>query len=160
MNTLEAGIMVVSKLTAMYALLFTICKANWMPTSMQAYVKREVIVFLCNVIHGVKFNLGKLILQQIVATRDGKEGRKKLTQGFQQAKIELLEPFKETIKLDARLISGAHILDTEYPDSQTIEQDEPSISNPKKMMIDYIREELEWLDALERQIRTKRTKLT
>lgn len=79
-----------------------------MPTTMQAYVKKKKAVVVYKVVHGIKFNLGKLLFDQIVTARNGRKGRKKLilpnliislllVHGFKPTKNEFLEAHKEII---------------------------------------------------------------
>lgn len=61
-------------------------------------------------------------------------------QGFKPSKNEIFEAFKETIKVDVKLISGAHFLDLNGPNPRNApaeEEGEPSTSNSKRMMLAY-----------------------
>nr|GMC46884.1 uncharacterized protein LOC109169177 [Ipomoea batatas] len=89
-------------LTASFALLHKIACTNWMPTKHHSYVKRSMAVLLYKIDQGVKFNLGELLFQQILAARNGANNRK-----------ELILP---NLIYDPRLLHGTHVDDLGAPD--------------------------------------------
>nr|GMD66268.1 uncharacterized protein LOC109169177 [Ipomoea batatas] len=82
-------------LTASFALLHKIACTNWMPTKHHSYVKRSMVVLLYKIDQGVKFNLGKLLFQQILDARNGANNKK-----------ELILP---NLICDPRLLHGTHV---------------------------------------------------
>nr|GLL44875.1 uncharacterized protein LOC109169177 [Ipomoea trifida] len=114
-------------LTASFALLHKIACTNWMPTKHHSYVKRSMAVLLYKIDQGVKFNLGELLFQQILAARYGANNRKELilpnliygilvSQGFQKHDTEDYEAHSLPIKVDPRLLHGTHVDDLGAPD--------------------------------------------
>nr|GMC57811.1 uncharacterized protein LOC109169177 [Ipomoea batatas] len=114
-------------LTASFALLHKIACTNWMPTKHHSYVKRSMAVLLYKIDQGVKFNLGELLFQQILAARNGANNRKELilpnliygilvSQGFQKHDTEDYEAQSLLIKVDPRLLHGTHVDDLGAPD--------------------------------------------
>nr|GMD11884.1 putative mitochondrial protein [Ipomoea batatas] len=84
-------------------------------------------VLLYKIDQGVKFNLGKLLFQQILAARNGANNRKELilpnliygilvSQGFQKHATEDYEAQSLPIKVDPRLLHGTHVDDLGAPD--------------------------------------------
>nr|GMC74203.1 uncharacterized protein LOC109169177 [Ipomoea batatas] len=114
-------------LTASFALLHKIACTNWMPTKHHSYVKRSMAVLLYKIDQGVKFNLGELLFQHILAARNGANNRKELilpnliygilvSQGFQKHDTEDYEAQSLPIKVDPRLLHGTHVDDLGAPD--------------------------------------------
>nr|GMD78481.1 uncharacterized protein LOC109169177 [Ipomoea batatas] len=114
-------------LTASFALLHKIACTNWMPTKHHSYVKRSMVVLLYKIDQGVKFNLGKLLFQQILDARNGANNRNELilpnliygilvSQGFQKHDTEDYEAQSLPIKVDPRLLHGTHVDDLGAPE--------------------------------------------
>lgn len=109
--------------------------------------------------------MGKLIFTQIEAAWNGRDQRKTLifpnlifslliSQGFKSVDHEVKEPFKETIKVDARLLSGRHVQinkDHEPEVAILVQNDHTELSHPSaaSMQLNYIRQELMCLTAME-----------
>nr|GMC71354.1 uncharacterized protein LOC109169177 [Ipomoea batatas] len=113
-------------LTASFALLHKIACTNWMPTKHHSYVKRSMVVLLYKIDQGVKFNLGELLFQQILAAWNDTNSRKELilpnfiygilvSQGFQKHDTEDYEAHSLPIKVDPRLLHGTHVDDLGAP---------------------------------------------
>nr|GMC89225.1 uncharacterized protein LOC109169177 [Ipomoea batatas] len=136
-------------LTPTYALLHKVALHNWMPTKHKSYFKASLAVFLHKITNGVKINLGKLLFDQVLNARDGKQRRKELIlpnmvfnllvmQGFQVNKDDCFETEAIPIKVDSRLLVHDHAEDigvtkftTSFPMSHRI--------------ISFLHEELKWI---------------
>lgn len=64
-----------SQLSSNFALLHKIALSNLMPSRQIGYVKWTLAILLYNIEDGIRFNVGQLIYDQIVNTKNGTEGK-------------------------------------------------------------------------------------
>nr|GMC51184.1 uncharacterized protein LOC109169177 [Ipomoea batatas] len=131
-------------LTASFALLHKIACTNWMPTKHHSYVKRSMDVLLYKIDQGVKFNLGKLLFQQILDARNGTNNR-----------MELILP---NLIYDPRLLHGTHVDDLGAPD-ESHHQTRSSSDGAIVETIHILEEELVAIHDEQKRLTCRRVKI-